>query len=157
MKKRSARRPGRASTYNPVAAAVVDQQLREHITDIRITALMLSDGDEARDLLASYACVLGVGAEVAVTIDRQSAEARRLHGGLRTVISMVVDGGALWQSCYALTLQDLIHEAQQLLLNNRRLALQLMPAAQELATNILQGTVRADAVAGAEIYKESQQ
>lgn len=138
---------------NPVAAAFALQRMHSHMTTISIAIYMADDGHADRELLSHLGWMLGIGAEIAVQRNPGTAEARRLHAALRTVVAMSVDGGA-WQSSQAPALDSACNAALALFTAHPNQGLDLIPSADWIASRIRDGQARLTDVAGAEIYSQ---
>ena len=143
----------RKSKTNPVLRAVVTEGMRKTLADIAIKAHLTPDGDVDRFLIAEFAFVIGLGAEVAIAMQDEQ-RARRLHSALRTLLGMSVNGGR-WQAAQSARMYELACEANKLAIDNVDLALPRYVGARNLSDAIAAGTARMDDVAGVEIYAEA--
>ena len=143
----------RKSKTNPVLRAVVTEGMRKTLVDIAIKAHLTPDGGIDRILIAEYAFVIGLGAEVAIAMQDEQ-RARRLHSALRTLLGMSVNGGR-WQAAQSARMYELACEANKLAIDNVDLALPRYVGARNLSDAIAAGTARMDDVAGVEIYAEA--
>ena len=139
--------------YNPVGAAIAIKTQEEHILNLRTMCALNVEGDIYIEQLASMAYVLALGAEVAVHLDKQSNQARRLHGALRSVLQMVQEGGK-WREPFAYPISEALQAASQLCKQQPVLGLRFNPGAIELSEAIKAGRADLSAIAGAEIYQE---
>lgn len=135
--------------WSPVTAAVTQQALRHSAQSLAIRVYLTEDGEVDRDLLSQLAFVIGLGAEVALG----TGGARSLHGALRSLLAMAVDGGR-WQSAQAGLMHRMVDEALSLSLKHTPLAMERMGNALWVSGRILRGEARMDDVAGAEVYQE---
>ena len=142
----------RKSKTNPVLRAVVTEGMRKTLADIAIKAHLTPDGEVDRFLIAEFAFVIGLGAEVAIAMQDEQ-RARRLHSALRTLLGMSVNGGR-WQAAQSARMYELACEASKLSIDNVDLALPRYVGARNLSDAIAAGTARMDDVAGVEIYAE---
>ena len=140
----------RKSKTNPVLRAVVTEGMRKTLADIAIKAHLTPDGGIDPVLIAEFAFVIGLGAEVAIAMQDEQ-RARRLHSALRTLLGMSVNGGR-WQAAQSARMYDLACEANKLAIDNVDLALPRYVGARNLSDAIAAGKARMDAVAGVEIY-----
>lgn len=85
----------------------------------------------------------------------RAALARRLHGTLRTIVQMALDG-CRWKSDFARVIAEDLESSHQLAQDFPRIGLNAAPACQALARDILNDCLHPDAIAGAEIYKETE-
>ena len=143
----------RKSKTNPVLRAVVTEGMRKTLADIAIKAHLTPDGEVDRFLIAEFAFVIGLGAEVAIAMQDEQ-RARRLHSALRTLLGMSVNGGR-WQAAQSARMYELACEANKLAIDNVDLALPRYVGALNLSDAIAAGTARMDDVAGVEIYAEA--
>lgn len=143
----------RKSKTNPVLRAVVTEGMRKTLADIAIKAHLTPDGEVDRFLIAEFAFVIGLGAEVAIAMQDEQ-RARRLHSALRTLLGMSVNGGR-WQAAQSARMYELACEANKLAIDNVDLALPRYVGARNLSDAIAAGTARMDDVAGVEIYAEA--
>ena len=143
----------RKSKTNPVLRAVVTEGMRKTLADIAIKAHLTPDGEVDRFLIAEFAFVIGLGAEVAIAMQDEQ-RARRLHSALRTLLGMSVNGGR-WQAAQSARMYELACEANKLAIDNVDLALPRYVGARNLSDAIAAGKARMDDVAGVEIYAEA--
>lgn len=143
----------RKSKTNPVLRAVVTEGMRKTLADIAIKAHLTPDGEVDRFLIAEFAFVIGLGAEVSIAMQDEQ-RARRLHSALRTLLGMSVNGGR-WQAAQSARMYELACEANKLAIDNVDLALPRYVGARNLSDAIAAGTARMDDVAGVEIYAEA--
>ena len=142
----------RKSKTNPVLRAVVTEGMRKTLADIAIKAHLTPDGEVDRFLIAEFAFVIGLGAEVAIAMQDEQ-RARRLHSALRTLLGMSVNGGR-WQAAQSARMYELACEANKLAIDNVDLALPRYAGARNLSDAIAAGKARMEDVAGVEIYAE---
>ena len=145
----------RKSKTNPVLRAVVTEGMRKTLADIAIKAHLTPDGEVDRFLIAEFAFVIGLGAEVAIAMQDEQ-RARRLHSALRTLLGMSVNGGR-WQAAQSARMYELACEANKLAIDNVDLALPRYVGARNLSDAIAAGNARMEDVAGVEIYAEVPQ
>lgn len=150
MRKRSRRKVRRAT--NPVNMAVARWDIGQAMGDIAIRAYLTQDQATDRDLIAQLAFVIGIGADVAANLPGYPS-ARAMHGALRTLLSMSVDGGR-WQASQARLMHEIATEASQLAITHAGLAQTMQGAALHLSHRIATGTATMDDVVGAEIYRD---
>ena len=143
----------RKSKTNPVLRAVVTEGMRKTLADIAIKAHLTPDGGIDRVLIAEFAFVIGLGAEVAIAMQDEQ-RARRLHSALRTLLGMSVNGGR-WQAAQSARMYELACEANKLAIDNVDLALPRYVGARNLSDAIAAGKARMEDVAGVEIYAEA--
>jgi len=143
----------RKSKTNPVLRAVVTEGMRKTLADIAIKAHLTPDGGIDRVMIAEFAFVIGLGAEVAIAMQDEQ-RARRLHSALRTLLGMSVNGGR-WQAAQSARMYDLACEANKLAIDNVDLALPRYVGARNLSDAIAAGKARMEDVAGVEIYAEA--
>ena len=143
----------RKSKTNPVLRAVVTEGMRKTLADIAIKAHLTPDGGIDPILIAEFAFVIGLGAEVSMNLADDVARTKRLHAGLRTLVGMSVDGGR-WQAGQTTRMLELAREAQALSIKHERIAIPLYPFAAELSDRVASGGASMADVAGAEVYQE---
>ena len=143
----------RKSKTNPVLRAVVTEGMRKTLADIAIKAHLTPDGGIDRVMIAEFAFVIGLGAEVAIAMQDEQ-RARRLHSALRTLLGMSVNGG-WWQAAQSARMYELACEASKLSIDNVDLALPRYVGARNLSDAIAAGKARMEDVAGVEIYAEA--
>ncbi len=143
----------RKTKTNPVLRAVVTEGMRKTLADIAIKAHLTPDGGIDRVMIAEFAFVIGLGAEVAIAMQDEQ-RARRLHSALRTLLGMSVNGGR-WQAAQSARMYELACEANKLAIDNVDLALPRYVGARNLSDAIAAGTARMEDVAGVEIYAEA--
>ena len=153
MRKFHQARKNQHQGYNPIRAAYAIKAQDDNILNMRVMCALNVEGDVYFEQLASMAYVLALGAEIAVHLDKQSTQARSLHGALRTVLQMVQEGGR-WREPFALPISDALLQAQQLCKQHPAMGLQFNPGAIELSDAIRTGRADLSAIAGAEIYQE---
>ena len=144
----------RKSKTNPVLRAVVTEGMRKTLADIAIKAHLTADGGIDPILIAEFACVIGLGAEVSCALDDDEARTRRLHSALRTLVGMSVNG-CRWQAAQSARMYELACEASKLSIDNVDLALPRYVGARNLSDAIAAGKARMEDVAGVEIYAEA--
>ena len=145
----------RKSKTNPVLRAVVTEGMRKTLADIAIKAHLTPDGGIDRVMIAEFAFVIGLGAEVAIAMQDEQ-RARRLHSALRTLLGMSVNGGR-WQAAQSARMYELACEANKLAIDNVDLALPRYVGARNLSDAIAAGKARMEDVAGVEIYAEAME
>jgi len=139
----------RNALANPVAKAIAARQITQHLRQIQVLAYLLQDGEECADRLAHMAWVIGLGCEVAFSI--QHPRARFLHGALRTVHAMAL-AGYRWQGHAAPQVDTALAESDQLITGHAETAWTMVAGAEWLAHRITTRTTMPGDVAGAELY-----
>jgi len=139
---------------NPILRAVVIEGMRKTLRDIALKGHLTPDGGIDPILIAEYAFVIGLGAEVSIAMGDDEARTRQLHSALRTLVGMSVAGGR-WQAAQSARMYDLAVEANTLSIDNVDLALPRYVGARNLSDAIAAGKARMEDVAGAEIYEVS--
>lgn len=80
-------------------AAAAEADFQSQIATTRLNIYQLADGDDATRVLAALAVVIGTPAEAgARTYGREPAWIRQLHGALRAVVDMCLQGGYRWRA-----------------------------------------------------------
>ena len=153
--RRAARSKHELLAANPIARAVhiarVDETYRDKTTTSRIDMFMRTDGTDATDLLATLAVVIGSTCQLAAILGHYEADHRvkLLHGALRTIQMMCLQGGYKWQAAYAPALCNAMDIADQLGRSLRGTPEQVAQAAADaewFADQITQHTITPDAV-----------
>ena len=144
----------RKSKTNPVLRAVVTEGMRKTLVDIALKAHLTPDGGIDPILIAEFAFVIGLGAEVSCAMADDEGMTRRLHSALRTLVGMSVNGGR-WQAAQSARMYELACEASKLSIDNVDLALPRYVGARNLSDAIAAGKARMEDVAGVEIYGEA--
>jgi histone H3/H4 len=142
-----ARAVHRATAYRIKSTAC--EEFEDQVRTTRIKLLMATAGEDATELLACLAVVIGTPCEAgAQELGRNVPWVRQLHGALRTIQRMCLDGYH-WQSAAALSLDRAIEVAveQQDALDDVGFATAWVEA-NGFAGAILRHEVRADSVRG---------
>lgn len=80
-------------------AAQAEAEFSSQIAIVRLHLYELEDGADATSVLAALAVVIGTPAEAgARTYGRDPAWVRQLHGALRIIVSMCLQGGYRWRA-----------------------------------------------------------
>ena len=104
---------------NPVEAAIqrarVKRQDAEYASQaltVRLMILEAEDGQDATELLARLSVVIGYPCQAAAQVygEKMPAWAKQLHGALRTIQQLCLEGYR-WQSKYALALDRAVELA----------------------------------------------
>lgn len=143
---------------NPIYKAVQSKQrtqeaeeaaseFNSQLLSTRIKLLSATDGEDATDLLACLAVVIGTPCEAgARTLGHDPLWVRQLHGALRTIQEMCLSG-YVWRAQYALALDHAVDIAgQQRPELDPTVFTQAWIEACHLCTEILNHSVRADSV-----------
>ena len=140
------RRTGLAAPLcNPVGKAVAMHALRGDILNMGIKCLAVEHGSAQRELLGQLAFMIGMGAEVAAKVQVLGENRRGLHQSLAQVLRMALDGCA-WDASWAAQLQLALEVSAELMVDNHRLAMAVLPGAMALGEDVRVGRVRADAI-----------
>lgn len=134
-------------------------ELADTLNQISIWAYGLPDGDttpRALELLANLGWCIGLGATIAIKLDPDDPQARRLHGALRAVHSMCM-AGYRWRSAQAAAMDKAAREANAVTMANTDMAKRHADDAYWLTARIKTRTVAATDVAGAEVYAQPQE
>lgn len=74
-------------------------EFASQITTARTRIYLTADGEDATELLSQLAIAIGTPAEAgARTFGRDPAWVRQLHGALRTILDMCLQGGYRWRA-----------------------------------------------------------
>lgn len=142
------------SRVNPVARAVAKKTMGDQLRDLAIKAHMTQDGEIDQDLLGQFAFVIGVGAQVSLTLGGDIPRTKRMHAALRSLVAASVDGGK-WPGAQSAHLYDVAKEACKLAIDRVDLGLDAYSDACFISDRIRSGTATMNDVRGAEIYKEA--
>lgn len=131
------------------AITKAEAEFQSQITVTRMHVYQLADGEDATRVLAALAVVIGTPAEAgARTYGRAPAWVRQLHGALRIILDMCLQGGYRWRTDMADALDRAIEIAAAR--PDHLPAEHFVPAYKEangLAVQILNHTVTAGAIA----------
>lgn len=117
--RRAARSKHELLAANPIARAMrirkVDEAYKDKSMVSRVDMFMRTDGEDATDLLAAVAVVVGSVCQLAATLGMYDthSQVRLLHGALRTIQQMCLQGYK-WQSAYAPALCNAMDVAEEL-------------------------------------------
>lgn len=142
---------------NAVVKAKMDSlesKMDSGLTKIGIENLMADHGADDPEMLAHLAWVIGVGAEVAAAEEPGSVLARRLHGALRSIITMSVNRA--WDASQAAIMTEMAEESKRLLVTHPKRAASIAAGADHLAALILNRRATLRDVAGAEFYQTTK-
>lgn len=139
---------------SPVAKAVAKQRMGDLLRDLAIKAHLTAVGQVDRDLLAQFAFVIGIGAEVSIKLDDDLTRTKRMHSALRDLLAASVNGG-VWPTGLTERLYDVAYEATELSIEHVELGMAAHPSAVYLSGRIGNGTAVMSDVVGAEIYREA--
>ena len=140
---------------NPVKAAIAVEQQRQLNLNLGVLVTFADDGQEQRELIANLAAIIAIGAEIAVQLNKADPMARRLHGTLRTLTHMALDG-CRWKAAHAHVIAQDLDTSYQLAKDYPKIGLAAAPACQALARDIPNDCLQPNAIAGAEIYRETE-
>lgn len=140
---------------NPVTAAIAVENQRQLTLTLGVLVALADDGQEQRDLIANLASIIGIGAEIAVHVNKAHPQARRLHGTLRSITDMALNG-CRWNAAYARVIAEDLETSHQLAQDFPKIGLAAAPACQALARDILNNRLQPNAIAGAEIYRDTE-
>ena len=87
-----------------------EAEFKNQITTVRTRLLMAEDGEDATELLAMLAVVIGTPCDYGALVHGRAQWVRQLHGALRTIQSMCLDGYH-WQAQYALAIDNAVELA----------------------------------------------
>lgn len=96
-----------------------------------------------------------VGAEVSAALDLHSPQTKRLHGTLRTITTMALDG-CRRRKAHALVVTQDLQTSLRLAKQHAFIATRLVAGCQMPAQDILHDRLQPDAVAGAELYQQQE-
>ena len=144
MQKRNAR-----ALASPVARAIAKREIQElnrKMQEVALWCLAVEHGTEQRELLASLAFMIGVGAEVAAVIPVLGDNRAGLHQALEEVVRMACDG-CKWSAPWAAQLHLALEISAEVMMDDTILAMRVIPGAKDLAEDIMTGRIRPDAIA----------
>ena len=134
---------------SPVARAIAKselQALQAQMAAIGEQCLQVAHESEQRELLASLAFMIGVGAEVAAVIPVLGDNRAGLHQALEEVVRMACDG-CKWSAPWAAQLHLALEISAEVMMDDTILAMRVIPGAKDLAEDIMAGRIRPDAIA----------
>lgn len=137
---------------HPIGTAIALARIRSTLRTMQLQLHLMEDGGDASEVLPQAAWLLGLGCEIALA--HQQPDVRVLHGALRSVVQMAVQG-MRWQAALALAVDQALQRSQQLFEQHPQTAFRMQDGARWLADRIQRGTVQMSDVAGAEIYAET--
>lgn len=144
---------------SPVARAIAKRELlalHAEMAAIGHQCLQVGHQTEQRELLATLAFMVGIGAEVAAVVEVLGDNRAGLHQALEEVVRMACDG-CRWSAPWAAHLHLALEVAAEVMLEDTLLAMMVLPGARDLANDIRAGRIRADAIAPLEMpahYKD---
>ncbi len=134
---------------SPVARAIAKRELQAlhaQMAAVGDRCLQVAHESEQRELLASLAFMIGVGAEVAAVIPVLGDNRAGLHQALEEVVRMACDG-CKWSAPWAAQLHLAMEVAAEVMMDDVILATRVIPGAKDLAEDIMAGRIRPDAIA----------
>lgn len=134
---------------SPVARAIAKRELMElqaQMAEMGSRCLQVAHESEQRELLASLAFMIGVGAEVAAVIPVLGDNRAGLHQALEEVVRMACDG-CKWSAPWAAQLHLALEISAEVMMDDTILAMRVIPGAKDLAEDIMAGRIRPDAIA----------
>ena len=134
---------------SPVARAIAKRELQAlhaQMAAVGDRCLQVAHESEQRELLASLAFMIGVGAEVAAVIPVLGDNRAGLHQALEEVVRMACDG-CKWSAPWAEQLHLAMEVAAEVMMDDVILAMRVIPGAKDLAEDIMAGRIRPDAIA----------
>lgn len=105
----SLRAKGRALAIQKITHRA-EAEFQAQVTTVRLRLVMATDGDDATDLLAVLAVVIGTPCIFGAQVFGRTHWVRQLHGALRTIQTMCLDGYH-WQAQYALAMDNAVELA----------------------------------------------
>ena len=134
---------------SPVARAIAKRELQAlhaQMAAVGDRCLQVAHESEQRELLASLAFMIGVGAEVAAVIPVLGDNRAGLHQALEEVVRMACDG-CKWSAPWAAQLHLALEISAEVMMDDTILAMRVIPGAKDLAEDIMAGRIRPDAIA----------
>lgn len=138
---------------SPVARAIAKRELlalHAQMAAIGDRCLQVAHESEQRELLASLAFMIGVGAEVAAVVPVLGDNRAGLHQALEEVVRMACDG-CRWSGPWAAHLHLAMEVSAEVMMDDKVLAMRVIPGARALANDITTGRIRPDAIAPLEL------
>lgn len=148
-----------AKVHQPTARKVALAEMKDALIESQITLFGMADGDDsdkAVKLLSHLAWLLAIGVQLAQRKDLCSVESRRLHGALRQVVDLCLQGYR-WRTQFAPMFETAAADCHRLMLEDEALALRFQPDADYICARIKMRAVAATDVAGAEIYAQPRE
>ena len=143
---------------SPVARAIAKREIQElhrQVQEVALVCLAVEHGTEQRELLASLAFMIGIGAEVAAVVTVQGDNRAGLHQSLAEVLRMACDGGR-WDESWAAQLHLALEVSAELMMDNTHHAALVLPGARGLAADVKAGRIRPDAIVPFEMPEHYQ-
>jgi len=98
---------------NPIARALIKQEMKKAMLDMRIYILMLEDGESAHDAIMTIADSMHVVARCYEIMEKQdSVEFRMLRSAL-SILRECSENKFIWKRSYAITLDNAINICSQ--------------------------------------------
>ena len=138
---------------SPVARAIARSELhalQAHMAVMGERCLQAPHESEQRELLASLAFMIGVGAEVAAVVPVLGDNRAGLHQALEEVVRMACDG-CRWSAPWAAHLNLAMEVSAEVMMDDTVLAMRVIPGARALAADITAGCIKPDAIAPLEM------
>lgn len=126
-------------------------ELKDHITVVKVALYGAADGQDETQLLSHLGFVFGLVTEAELSANGSTPLARRMHGALRSVQAMCLNGYR-WQAQQARPLEIAVDEALKLLTTLPEYVVPFVPSAQYLCDRIRHHQLVMGDVAGAEAY-----
>lgn len=153
MKKQKNTAPIERALASPVARAIAKRELQAlhaQMAAIGELCLQVAHESEQRELLASLAFMIGVGAEVAAVVPVLGENRAGLHQALGEVVRMACDG-CRWSAPWAAHLHLAVEVSAEVMMDDTVLAMRVIPGARALAADITTGRIKPDAIAPLEM------
>ena len=138
---------------SPVARAIAKRELQELESQMAVfgaRCLQVAHESEQRELLASLAFMIGVGAEVAAVVPVLGDNRAGLHQALEEVVRMACNG-CRWNASWAAQLHLAMEVSAEVVMDDTVLAMRVIPGARALAADISAGRIRPDTIAPLEL------
>ena len=138
---------------SPVARAIAKRELQTlhaQMVVIGERCLQVAHESEQRELLASLAFMIGIGAEVAAVVPVLGDNRAGLHQALEEVVRMACDG-CRWSAPWAAHLNLAMEVSAEVMMDDTVLAMRVIPGARALAADITAGCIKPDAIAPLEM------
>jgi hypothetical protein len=134
---------------SPVARAIARREvlaMQGTVRGLALECMYAEHGSEQRELLASVAFIVGIGAEVAAVVPVAGDNRAGLHQALAEVVRIACDA-ARWDAGWAAQLSVAMEVSAEVMMDDAARAMAVAPGARGLAEDVRAGRVRMDAVA----------
>ena len=131
---------------SPIEALMARKTMDSDLLDLGLACMLADHESDQREMLATLAYLIGMGAQVARCIPVAGKNRPALHQALQAVVAMASDGHR-WDASWGPQLHLATDISIDLFCGYKNLAARFEPGARQLSHDVKGGTVRADAVA----------